>query len=131
MGTREDYRHATPAVPSRFASAVRRWTGNFLVLLAFLGLISTTTIRNADVGIFLTAVLVCGGVLVATGVGIVGRRLAMTGRKQRAHLLFMLRPVFDQLSVAWSKPRLGAMPVVFVLVWIFILCMFVAMSFDP
>ena len=84
MGTRDASRHGPSGVPTRFASAARRWTGNFLVLVAFLGLISTTAIRNADLGIFLTAALVCGGLLVATGVGLAGRRLAMTGRKQRA-----------------------------------------------
>jgi hypothetical protein len=78
-------------MPTRFGATLRCWVGNFLVLVAFLGLISTSTIRNADLGIVMTSLLVAGALIVTTLVGLTGRRLAMTGRKQRAGIAAHVR----------------------------------------
>jgi hypothetical protein len=34
------------------------------------------------------------------------------------HLRFMLRPVFDQLGVTWTKPPWGLFPIILILMWI-------------
>ena len=75
----------TPPHPlSRLGPSIRCWTGNLLVALAFAGLLATSTAPQWDLGFPLAPLAVAGALILTTGVGLYGRRLAMTGRKQRA-----------------------------------------------
>ena len=63
---------------------MRVWLGKFLVLVGFLGLLAASTIPQADLGVLMTALALAGVLLASTGIGMLGRHLSMTGRKQRA-----------------------------------------------
>jgi hypothetical protein len=60
------------------------WLGNLLVALAFGGLLFASALRDVDLDFPLNALAIAGVMIAATGVGVLGRNLAMTGRKQRA-----------------------------------------------
>ena len=75
---------ANPLSP--IGASIRCWTGNLLVALAFAGLLATSTAGQWDLGFPLTALAAGGALAVTTIVGLYGRHLAMTGRKQRAAL---------------------------------------------
>ena len=60
------------------------WLGNLLVALAFGGLLAASNIGQADLDFPLNALAAAGAIIATTSVGLLGRRLAMTGRKQRA-----------------------------------------------
>lgn len=60
------------------------WLGNLLVALAFCGLLAASAVRETDLEFPLNALLIAGVIIAATGVGLLGRHLAMTGRKRRA-----------------------------------------------
>lgn len=80
-----------PAVSqlSCFSASVRCWVGNLLVATAIIGLVLTSTIPQADLGFPLTPLAVADAGIATTGIGLLGRRLAMTGRKQRAAMTAM------------------------------------------
>jgi hypothetical protein len=40
------------------------------------------------------------------------------------HVIFMLRPVFEQLGIRWHKPPIGVLPVIFLLMIAWILAFF-------
>jgi hypothetical protein len=60
------------------------WLGNLLVVLALAGLLAAANIGEADLDLPLNALAAAAAVMATTSVGLLGRRLAMTGRKQRA-----------------------------------------------
>ncbi len=39
------------------------------------------------------------------------------------YLLLTLRPVFEQLGVPWAKPRVGTLPIIFLLMIVYIVAM--------
>lgn len=65
-------------------AGVRKWSGYLLMLVGFLGLVSLKVIFHAGAGIAVTILLGClvGGA--AALIGLSGRHLAITGRKQLA-----------------------------------------------
>ena len=65
-------------------TTVKIWLGNLLVALAFGGLLATSNIGQADLDFPLNALAAAAAIIATTSVGLLGRRLAMTGRKQRA-----------------------------------------------
>lgn len=69
---------------SPFGAAVRIWVGNTLVALAFLGFLAVSTVSQWDLDIVATVAAGTVAMLAVVGVGLTGRRLAMTGRKMRA-----------------------------------------------
>lgn len=60
------------------------WLGNLLVGIAFLGLLAASNLREADLDFPLNALAAAGAGIAIISVGLLGRRIAMTGRKQRA-----------------------------------------------
>ena len=70
--------------PSRPAVTAKIWLGNLLVALAFGGLLATANIGQADLDFPLNALVAAAAAIATTSVGLFGRSLAMTGRKQRA-----------------------------------------------
>jgi len=65
-------------------TTVKIWLGNLLVALAFGGLLATSNIGQAGLDFPLNALAAAAAIIATTSVGLLGRRLAMTGRKQRA-----------------------------------------------
>ena len=65
-------------------TTVKIWLGNLLVALAFGGLLATSNIGQAELDFPLNALAAAAAIIATTSVGLLGRRLAMTGRKQRA-----------------------------------------------
>lgn len=69
---------------SRSAVIARIWLGNLLVALACGGLLAAANIPRAGLDFPLNALASAAALIAATSVGLLGRRLAMTGRRQRA-----------------------------------------------
>jgi hypothetical protein len=65
-------------------SIVKIWFGNLLVALAFCGLLASSTLSEADLDFPLNALAVTAAIIATTSVGILGRKIAMTARKERA-----------------------------------------------
>jgi len=91
------------SVPSRAGAAARCWIGNLLMLIAFLGLISEGLIRQADLGMILTILLSAAAGIAVIAVGLFGRKLAMTGRKQRAAIAAHTRAADQRPPVLYLR----------------------------
>ena len=74
------------------------WLGNLLVALAFGGLLAASNIGEADLDFPLNALAAAAAIIATTSVGMLGRHLAMTGRKQRAVQPRRLPPIHGRPS---------------------------------